>query len=50
MCVPYVFLDVQDGTTGIMAAVHKGHKDVVELLLSSGVDVNHRKDKVQIGL
>ena len=44
-----MFLDVQDGLTAIMVASHSGHKDVVELLVSSGADVNDQ-DKVRIDL
>ena len=37
-----MFLDVQDGATAIIFAAQNGHKDVVELLISSGADVKHQ--------
>ena len=44
-----MFLDAQDGATGIMVAARNGHKDVVELLISGGANVNHQ-NKVRIPL
>ena len=44
-----MLLDAQDGVTGIMVAARNGHKDVVELLISCGADVNHQ-NKVRIPL
>ena len=44
-----MFLDVQTGWTAIMFAAQNGHKDVVELLIFSGADVNHQK-QVRIDL
>ena len=37
-----MFLVVQDGATAIMVAAQNGHKDVVEVLISSGADVQHQ--------
>ena len=44
-----MFLDVQNGLTAIMLASHNGHKDVVDLLISSGADVKYQK-QVRIDL
>ena len=37
---------IQDGITALMVAVQNGHREVVELLLKHGADVN-AKDKVR---
>lgn len=40
-----VYRDKQDGKTALIKAANKGHEDIVEKLISHGVDVNV-KDKV----
>lgn len=39
-----------DGTTILMIAVAKGHKDIAKLLVSKGADVNAKKERVDKGM
>ena len=42
-----MFLDVQDARTAIMVGAQNGHKDVVDLLISNGADIN-QQEKVRL--
>ena len=40
---------MQDALTAIIVGAKNGHKDVVDVLISNGADVNHQ-DKVRLFL
>lgn len=47
-CAIFVFIHIQHGASPLVMAAQNGHKDIIEMLMKSKVDVNTGDTKVSV--